>query len=102
WVPGSLVFLIPAALIAIQCLSASKLLVRPQIVRPNPARIPPYLPRWIPSWIFPREQVSKLLYRRASRPQTFESSTKSGAAVSELTEKRPAAVSGHFDLLSLP
>jgi cytochrome c oxidase assembly factor CtaG len=63
WVPGSLVFLIPAALIAIQCLSASKLLVRPQIVGPNPARIPSALPRWIPSWIFPREQVSKLLYR---------------------------------------
>ena len=36
WVPGSLVFLIPAALIAIRYLSPGHLLVRPQKARPNP------------------------------------------------------------------
>jgi hypothetical protein len=44
WVPGSLVFLVPAAFIAIHYLSAGHLLVRPQrawIPTPAPAALPP-------------------------------------------------------------
>lgn len=40
WVPGSIVFLIPAALIAIHCLSASPSLVRPQKNAPVPVAPP--------------------------------------------------------------
>ena len=43
WVPGALVFLIPAALIAIHYLSAGHLLVRPQIV-PLKSKVNP---RWL-------------------------------------------------------
>jgi cytochrome c oxidase assembly factor CtaG len=40
WVPGSLVFLIPAALIAIRCLSSSHSLVRPHGAAPAPVPLP--------------------------------------------------------------
>jgi cytochrome c oxidase assembly factor CtaG/ferredoxin len=40
WVPGSLVFLVPAALIAIQCLSTAQSLVRPQRTALAPAALP--------------------------------------------------------------
>src|SRR6266496_239670 len=44
WVPGSLVYLVPAALIAIKYLSSSNPLVRPQIVRLKRALKSPSLP----------------------------------------------------------
>jgi hypothetical protein len=40
WVPGSLVYLVPAALIAIHCLSSAQLLVRPRGVNPVPELLP--------------------------------------------------------------
>jgi len=50
WVPGSLVFLIPAALIAIECLSPRRLLVRPTGVYRNPDLVAPMRP--VVGWIF--------------------------------------------------
>jgi cytochrome c oxidase assembly factor CtaG len=50
WVPGSLAFLIPAALIAIECLSPRGLLVRPSRVHRKPAFAPPIHP--VGTWIF--------------------------------------------------
>jgi cytochrome c oxidase assembly factor CtaG/ferredoxin len=47
WVPGSLVFLIPAASIAIQFLSPSHLLVRPPSVHTDRRRGLPALPAWL-------------------------------------------------------
>ncbi len=44
WVPGSLVFLVPAALIAVHYLSRSHLLVRPQKIHPNSISGSPLLP----------------------------------------------------------
>jgi cytochrome c oxidase assembly factor CtaG len=50
WVPGSLVFLIPAVLIAIQYLTPSHLLVRPQRVHPSQARTSVALVRQLKPW----------------------------------------------------
>ncbi len=76
WVPGSMVYLIPAALIAIQYLSPGHLLVRPQRTRPNSSSGSPQLPTQRP------ELASVPLLRQA--------------------QPRSAATHKRFDLLSVP
>ena len=54
WVPGSLVFLVPAALIAMQYLTPRHLLVRPQLVRQKPTLGSPlvHVRGSVRDWIF--------------------------------------------------
>src|SRR5262249_2250062 len=68
WVPGSLAFLVPAALIAIECLSPRRLLVRPPKVHRNPVCAPLIHP--VAAWIFQAlggHHVQPLLNTRLSQ-----------------------------------
>jgi len=76
WVPGSLVFLIPAALIAIKCLSPSHLLLRPGTIHPNPGL--------------------------GSPPLLARSSALASVNLFQLKKPGPAVGAGRFDLLSVP
>ncbi len=107
WVPGSLVYLVPAALIAIRYLSSSNPLVRPhRASTPNPVR------GWVPAWIVPVAQVSNLLYRRfpigrafgRSRVRQISNDSQAGSpAIQQVGNLRYSAATTHpFDLLSFP
>jgi cytochrome c oxidase assembly factor CtaG/polyferredoxin len=84
WVPGSLVFLIPAALIAVRYLSPSRLLVRPQGARSVAADVRRRFAGW--SWHRIR------LLTSAATPVNLFHRPKPG----------PALGTGRFDLLSVP
>src|SRR5262249_10893339 len=80
WVPGSLVFLIPAALIAIECLSSRSLLVRPQRVQAK----------------------YNLGSCRRKEADCNASLSSPDPYVGSYQRKRGAKESRHFDLLSVP
>jgi cytochrome c oxidase assembly factor CtaG/ferredoxin len=81
WVPGSLVFLVPAAFIAIQQLSASHLLIRPETTDPK-RKV------GLPSLSAQRSVLAQLRQM----------------CIRLLPQKRqaPAMITGRFDLLSVP
>jgi cytochrome c oxidase assembly factor CtaG len=81
WVPGSLVFLIPAALIAMQLLSPTHRLVRPQGVRPERSSRSPvarglalaslgtFSRNWMRAWI---SRFSQMKIERSAVPGRFD------------------------------
>jgi hypothetical protein len=129
WVPGSLVFLIPAALIAIECLSPRRLLVRPPKVRTKPDFAPPLHP--VVNCIFralgghraqpalntrlPQILINTPLQRGVRKPNVFRNRFNGFGGVLETVEtvarpqetpptplKRRVNERRRFDLLSVP
>ena len=131
WVPGSMMFLVPAALIAMQYLSASHRLVRPQSIPPN-ASLERLKPRKGGLFIGTQAPPDSSFCFSAARTWTQDSRLNEGihaslgsrsgprCAAEKQEEERgvpaasykqgtptglktgPAVVTGHFDLLSVP
>ena len=115
WVPGSLVYLVPAALIAIKYLSSSNPLVRPQMVRLKRALKSPSLPvrNSLLARVFRKLSVSDRSVSLTPRFSGVTGTVLTSATVSISTafrtrwkllppKKASATPTGHFDLLSLP
>jgi len=115
WVPGSLVYLVPAALIAIKYLSSSNPLVRPQMVRLKRALKSPSLPvrNSLLARVFRKLSVSDRSVSLTPRFSGVTGTVLTSATVSISTVFRTqwkllppktasATPTGHFDLLSLP
>src|SRR2546425_991435 len=115
WVPGSLVYLVPAALIAIKYLSSSNPLVRPQMVRLKRTVKSPSLPvrNSLLARVFRKLSVSDRSVSLTPRFSGVTGTVLTSATVSISTVFRTqwkllppktasATPTGHFDLLSLP
>ena len=109
WVPGSLVYLVPAALIAIQYLSSNHLLVRPQTVQSKLNVDVHSLPvrNSLFALVFRKLSVSDRSVSLTPRFSGVTGTVLTSATVSTRWKLLPpktasATPTGHFDLLSLP
>ena len=120
WVPGSLVFLVPAALIAIDYLSPRRFLVRPQTVQPNhdlALPVHPVLARFF--WAISGKRTQPLINTPLQRGEAgtdvltnrFNGFSRVWETVKTITRSRPSSPtplkrgvneSPGFDLLAVP